>query len=114
MQQARDERMVERRRSSRQSVYFPLFVYGHSSSDEPFYQETNTLEVNVNGGLLHLDEPANVRRGQKLLVTNRLTKEEQECYVVTLKMRPKRADLRVGVAFAKPAPEFWTRRAKSA
>jgi|SRR5690242_19235813 len=114
MQQARDERMVERRRSSRQSVYFPLFVYGHSSSDEPFYQETNTLEVNVNGGLLHLDEPTNVRRGQKLLVTNRLTKEEQECYVVTLKKRPKRADLRVGVAFAKPAPEFWTRRAKSA
>ena len=114
-----DDRMgegaVERRRSSRESVYVPLFVYGHRSCDEPFYQETNTLEVNCNGGLLHLDEAANVRPGQKLLVMNRLTKEEQECYVVTLKKRPKRADLRVGIAFAKEAPEFWQpRRAKSA
>ena len=115
IRQAMEERAIERRRSSRQCVYFPLFVYGHTSSDEPFYQETNTLEVNANGGLLHLDEAANVRRGQKLLVMNRLTKEEQECYVVTLKRRPRRADLRVGVAFAKEAPEFWRqRRAKSA
>lgn len=115
MQQAMDERTVERRRSSRESVYVPLFVYGHDSTQEPFYQETNTLEVNANGGLLHLDEAANVRRGQKLLVMNRLNREEQECYVVTLKKRPKRADLRVGVAFAKAAPEFWKqRRAKSA
>lgn len=110
IRQAMDEQIAERRRSSRQSVYVPLFVYGHTSSDEPFHEETNTLEVNANGGLLHLDEAANVRRGQKLLVMNRLTKEEQECYVVTLKKRPKRADLRVGVAFAKAAPEFWTRR----
>jgi len=115
IQQAMDERMFERRRSSRESVYVPLFIYGHTPSQEPFYQETNTLEVNANGGLLHLDETANVHRGQKLLVMNRLSKEEQECYVVTLKKRPKRADFRVGVAFSKAAPEFWTRRrAKSA
>lgn len=104
------ELISERRRSSRVSLYVPLFVYGYTSTQEPFYQETNTLEVNANGGLLHLNAGANVRRGQKLLVLNRLTKEEQQCYVVTLAKWPKRAELRVGVAFVKPAPEFWTRR----
>lgn len=102
--------MSERRGSSRASVYIPVFVYGYTSAQEPFHQETNTLEVNANGGLLHLSAEANVRHGQKLLVMNRLNKEEQECYVVTLARRPKNADLRVGVAFAKPAPDFWTRQ----
>jgi hypothetical protein len=89
-------------------MYVPVFVYGYASEDEPFYQETNTLQVNANGGLLRLD--ANVQRGQKLLVMNRVTKEEQECYVVSLAKHPKHADLRVGVAFAKAAPGFWGSR----
>lgn len=94
----------ERRRSPRSSAYVPVFVYGYAS-EEPFHQETNTLQVNANGGLLRLD--ANVQHGQKLLLMNRVTKEEQECYVVSLAKRPKHADLRVGIAFAKAAPKFW-------
>lgn len=98
---------TERRRSPRSSVYVPVFVYGYTS-EEPFHQETNTLQVNANGGLLRLD--ADVQHGQKLLVMNRVTQEERECYVVSLTKRPKHADLRVGVAFAKSAPGFWGRR----
>jgi len=86
-------------------VYVPVFVYGYTAPDEPFHEETNTLQVNANGGLLKLD--ADVHFGQKLLVMNRVTKEEQECYVVTLAKRPKHAYRHVGVALAKPAPEFW-------
>ena len=89
-------------------MYVPLFVYGYTASEEPFHQETNTLEINVNGGLLHLG--TNVRRGQKLLLMNRMTKEEQECYVVTLGKRPKHAEVHVGVAFSKSAPGFWRSR----
>ncbi len=99
---------MERRQSPRSSVYVPVFVYGYASEDEPFHQESNTLQVNANGGLLRLD--TNVQRGQKLLVMNRVTKEEQECYVVSLAKRPKHADLRVGIAFAKAAPGFWDSR----
>lgn len=99
---------MERRQSPRSSMYVPVFVYGYASEEEPFYQETNTLQVNANGGLLRLD--ANVQRGQKLLVMNRVTKEEQECYVVSLAKRPKHADARVGVAFIKAAPGFWGSR----
>ncbi|MFZ0639944.1 MAG: hypothetical protein WA020_04330 [Candidatus Acidiferrales bacterium] len=106
--EARDRDSSERRQSSRTSVYVPVFVYGYTSPDEPFHQDTNTLEVNASGGLLRLD--ANVQYGQKLLVMNRVTQEEQECYVVTLAKRPKHAELRVGVAFARCAPGFWDTR----
>jgi hypothetical protein len=99
---------TERRRSPRASVYVPVFVYGYTTADEPFHQETNTLQVNANGALLKLS--ANVVHGQKLLVTNRVTQEEQECYVVTLMKRPRHADLCVGVAFANSAPGFWGER----
>lgn len=95
----------ERRRSPRTSVYVPVFIYGYTAPDEPFHEETNALQVNANGGLLRIG--ADVHFGQKLLVMNRVTKEEQECYVVTLKKRPQHAYRHVGVALAKRAPEFW-------
>jgi hypothetical protein len=99
---------IERRKSARTSTYVPLFVYGYTTAGEPFHEDTNTLQVNANGGLLRLD--ANVRCGQKLLVVNRVTKEEEECLVVTLMKRPKHTDLRVGVAFARSTPGFWNIR----
>jgi hypothetical protein len=99
----------ERRKSARCSVYVPLFVYGYDSASQPFHQDTHTLEVNADGGLLKLD--ANVQRGQKLLLMNRVTKQEQECYVVGLKNHPKRSHLHVGVSFTQPAPAFWQTRA---
>ena len=107
-EELRNGDMYERRQSPRKSVYVPVFVYGYTSSDEPFHQDTNTLQVNANGGLLRLN--ADVQYGQKLLVMNRVTKQEQECYVVTLTERPKRADVCVGVAFARSAPGFWSTR----
>ena len=99
----------ERRKSARASVYVPLFVYGYDSASQPFHQDTHSLEVSADGGLVKLD--ANVHRGQKLLLMNRVTKQEQECYVVGLKMHPKRSHLHVSVSFIQPAPAFWKTRA---
>ena len=96
---------LERRMSSRSNVYVPLFVYGYDSAKEPFHQDTHTLQVSANGGLLKLD--ANVKRGQKLLLMNRVTNQEQECCVVDLTKHPTRTHSHVGVSFARPAPEFW-------
>lgn len=95
----------DRRKSSRANVYVPLFVYGYNSASEPFHQDTHTLQVSAGGGLLRLD--ASVKRGQKLLLMNRVTKQEQECYVVALTEHAKRRHSHVGVSFARPAPEFW-------
>lgn len=99
---------LERRQSPRISTYVPVFVYGYNAAGEPFSQPSNTLQVNANGGLFDLE--VNLRYGQNLLVTNRLTGEEQECYVVTLLKRPRHSGLRVGVAFRNSAPGFWARR----
>ena len=99
---------ADRRKSARSNVYVPLFVYGYDSAEEPFHQDTHTLEVSADGGLLKLD--ANVCRGQKLLLMNRVTQQEQECYVVGLKNHPKRSHQHVGVSFCKPAPGFWKTR----
>lgn len=102
---------AERRLSPRSSVYVPVFVYGYASQEQPFHESTNTLQVNANGGLLRLE--ARVQHGQKLLVMNRITQEEQECYVVSLVKRPKHADLRVGIALSKSSPEFWDTRKRA-
>ena len=94
----------ERRRGRRWTLDVPVFVYGHSASKEPFHEEAHTLGVSAYGGLLVLG--ANVRPGQKLLLTNRSTQAEQECTVVYL--GPRRAKTtEVAIEFNLPNARFW-------
>jgi hypothetical protein len=105
----------ERRRSARLALRIPLFVYGHSVARQPFHEETQSLRVNENGGLLTL--ATQVRRGQKLLLTNKATQSELECRVVWVGLAPSQpparegrrppARLEVGVEFLRPASHFW-------
>ena len=96
-------RVIDQRKSGRADIYVPLFVYGYTSGDEPFHEETHTLDVSTYGGLLRLDAP--VCSGQKLLLQNRVSKREMECIVVRLVKQAKRTY--VGVAFESSAPGFW-------
>jgi hypothetical protein len=96
-------RVIEQRKSGRVDIYVPLFVYGYTSGEEPFHEETHTLDVSTCGGLLQLDVP--VRSGQKLLLLNRVSKQEIECTVVRLVKQAKRTY--VGVDFGLSAPGFW-------
>jgi hypothetical protein len=75
----------DRRRSRRWSYDVRVYVYGHGPSKDPFHEEAHTLHVNANGALLLLSAP--VRKGQKLLLTNTLTQQEQDCSVVCLSER---------------------------
>ena len=93
----------DRRRSERNARDVPLFVYGHTTAEEPFHEETQTLDVSDHGGRLILTAP--VKPGQKLLLTNKLTQKEVECHVV--RVAPQPALKAVGVAFFYPAPGFW-------
>jgi hypothetical protein len=94
----------DRRRSRRRSLDVSVYVYGHGPDKEPFHEEAHTLHVNANGALLLLSVP--VRKGQKLLLTNRLTQEEQDCRVVFLGTRRSRT-VEAGVAFPRTNPDFW-------
>jgi len=101
----------ERRRTERVPLSVPVFVYGRGERNEPFHEETNSLVVNAHGALLIL--ASKVKFGQELWLTNPETRDERSCHVVRVgKKMWKRAE--VAVAFAEPAPTFWTRVEKSA
>ena len=94
----------DRRRSRRRSLDVSVYVYGHEPENEPFHEEAHTLNVSANGGLLLLSVP--VAKGQRLLLTNTLTDQEQDCRIVFLGTRRSRT-IEAGVAFPKPNPDFW-------
>ncbi len=95
---------TERRRCPRWSANVPVFVYGHNSSRQPFHEEAYSANVSEAGALLVMK--ATVRPGQTLLVTNKLTQEEQECRVAYVSSRdPESVD--VAVEFDGPTPDFW-------
>ncbi|HEV2490663.1 MAG TPA: hypothetical protein VGT03_12710 [Candidatus Acidoferrales bacterium] len=95
--------MADRRKSGRSDIYVPLFVYGYTLGRVPFHEDTNSVEVCVNGGLLRLEAP--VRCGQKLLLQNKVSNQELECTVVRVAKQLKRTF--VGVAFERSVPGFW-------
>jgi hypothetical protein len=95
---------LNRRRSERTVLRVPVLVYGHALGEEPFYEEATTIQVSAHGGLLALT--SNVRVGQKLLLTNNLTQEEQQCEVVRFGPRHPQKVV-VAFEFARPVPSFW-------
>jgi hypothetical protein len=94
----------DRRRSRRWVLDISVYVYGHGPEKEPFHEEAHTLHVNANGALLLLSAP--VHKGQKLLLTNRTTQQEQDCRVVFLGAKRSRT-VEAGIAFPEANPEFW-------
>ncbi len=97
-------RAPDRRRSERIELRVPVLIYGHPPGGDPFYEEATTLQVSAHGGLLIL--PPGVKVGQKLLLTNKHTQEEQECHVVRFDP-PYREKLVAGIEFTQPVPDFW-------
>ena len=100
----------DRRRSRRWSLDVSVYVYGHGPSKEPFHEEAHTLHVNANGALLLLSVP--VKKGQQLLLTNRVTQKEQDCRVVFIGTRRSRT-VEAGVEFPLTNPDFWNLSAES-
>lgn len=94
----------DRRRSRRWVFDVSVYVYGYDSEKEPFHEEAHTLNVNATGALLLLSVP--VRKGQKLLLTNRMTQQEQDCRVIFLGTKRTRT-VEAGIAFPEANPDFW-------
>jgi hypothetical protein len=96
--------MVERRRSKRLALTIPVNVYGRSPRNHPFRAVTATMDVSLNGGLLHMKP--RVKVGQKILIVNRFTEEERECRVVCVDPKP-RGRRKVAVEFVNAESDFW-------
>ena len=93
----------ERRRGERSLHSVRVLIYGHAPGDEPFHEESVTLEIGSRGGLMVLEKEVFV--GQKLLLTNVDSFKEQECKVV--RFISKSHQKIVAVEFDSSAPEFW-------
>jgi hypothetical protein len=103
--QPKSRRTADRRCSERTSARVPIFVYGHAINGEPFYEGSEALDTNAQGGLITL--PNAVTSGQHLLLVSKLTEKEQECRVVGV--REISADrVAIAVGFENRVSQFWT------
>jgi hypothetical protein len=94
----------ERRRSQRVLMDVPLVVRGETTDKRPFQEETFTIVVSAYGALVVL--AAKVELGQRLVLVNLSTRDEQDCRVAFL--GPPYAGLsQVGLEFPRPAADFW-------
>lgn len=93
-----------KRRSQRLIRGVPVVVCGESPVSRPFREESLTVTFNAHGALLILY--AQVELGQKLLLMNPTTWDDQEARVVY--SAPSQHGLtNAGVEFMRPAPELW-------
>ena len=93
----------DRRRGSRVALATPVFVYGWLA-DEPFSENTETLNVSANGGLIPLSGMA--IPSQELILTNLQTNEDLTCRVVR-STRVEDGKILVGLDFLQASPNFW-------
>ena len=97
-------KLADNRRSQRILLQIPLLVQAQFEDGLPIKEDTKTVEVNAHGGLIVL--AMKVRAGQKLVLRNWATAEEQECRVVHVREIPGGKSA-VGIAFAYAMPRFW-------
>jgi hypothetical protein len=93
----------DRRRGFRVALATPIFVYGWQA-DEPFSENTETLNVSAVGGLIPLS--AKGIPSQELILTNLLTNEDLPCRVAR-SIRTEDGRLLVGLDFLQASPNFW-------
>ncbi len=92
------------RREQRVFLEIPVRVYGWGANNEPFHQETSTVNVSSYGALIILTD--RVSLDQRLILTHPKTQEEVMCRVASLGQN-EQGRTEVGVEFINPAPKFW-------
>jgi hypothetical protein len=93
----------DRRRGYRVALATPVFVYGWLA-DEPFSENTETLNVSTVGGLIPLSTA--VIPSQKLILTNPQTNEDLPCRVAR-STKAQDGKTLAGLDFLQASPNFW-------
>jgi hypothetical protein len=92
------------RRTRRILARVPLCVSGKINDETAFKEETFTIAVNADGGLIQLRKP--VRKGQCLSLLQIETGQQEVCIVAYI--HPINDGFTsVRVQFPEPHPEFW-------
>ena len=100
---SRTPEQKDRRRSSRVALATPVFVYGWLA-DEPFAENTETLNVSAAGGLIQLS--AKVIPSQELIITNLQTNEDLACRVAR-SIGTENGKTLAGLDLLLASPSFW-------
>ncbi|HVH69825.1 MAG TPA: PilZ domain-containing protein [Candidatus Dormibacteraeota bacterium] len=93
-----------RRRSQRVLMKVPVRVSVQVGTTPLVEEETYTLAVSAHGALIAVSAP--MYRGQRLTLSNPLTKDSLECVVAHIDRFPNE-QVKVGVEFLLPNPTFW-------
>jgi len=93
----------DKRRSQRVQLTITVLVRGNHGNVK-FQEETQTIAVSANGGLIRLKEQ--VSRGQQVSLVNPKTAEELPCTVIFLGQKES-GKTEVGVEFIEASPLFW-------
>lgn len=94
---------ADRRHGSRVALDAPVFVYGWLE-DEPFSENTETLNVGELGGLIPLS--VKVVPSQELVLTNLQTEQDMRCRVARA-MTGEDGRTLAGFTFLQASPSFW-------
>jgi hypothetical protein len=103
----RGRESYSRRRSLRlePEAILSVLVYGYGMDKEPFQEEANMRLVSRYSAELTL--AAKVEPGQKLILLDLTSDEEQRCRVASVTERPDGSGI-VGVRFRQSIWEFWS------
>jgi PilZ domain len=95
---------ANRQRGQRVQLRIPVRVSGYSDQGARIAEDSVTSEINSLGGSFVLS--AQIKEGQRLVLSHAHTKVAVECLVVSSKQVEGNRTL-VGVAFVSPNPKFW-------
>ncbi len=98
------KRSVDTRRSQRVVVRVRVVVRRQADGEGLMSEASHTLVVNAHGALIAL--AMSVQPGEKLVVKNWNSGEEQECRVVR-SAEEQANKSKVAIEFTKPVPHFW-------
>jgi len=91
--------------SSDAETTLSVLVYGHEKNEEPFQEKASVRLVSMHSAELNL--AAKVRRGEKLVLLDPASEEEQRCQVVSVS-KSSSGETIVRVRFRQPVWEFWS------
>jgi len=94
----------DHRRSQRVLAQLPVVVQGKSTDNTPFADPTRAIVLSAHGCLTTLS--ASVILGDRVILRNVATREEQDCRVVFLGEK-QGGRTEVGLCFKTAAPQFW-------
>jgi hypothetical protein len=83
----------------------PLFLYGYTEKETPFFADAWTVHVSVYGASI-IVSGAMLQPGQNLIATNKSSEATAACKVVWVTPGPE-GNAEVDIEFIEPMPEFW-------